>query len=211
MGILAMGDLRNTPQHAELERRKTSLEQRLRARYSGMGREDLLALPILQAYREYYKRFKKTYHLLLQLESVVFKGKPIASPPALVEAVLMAELATLLLTAIHDLDRIETPLSLDIARGDEVYTLLRGEEHACAPGDMIMRDRQDVICSIIYGSDLRTRVSLDTRNVLFAVYIPPGIEAREVEDHLTLLEDYGRTIWPESTILFREVYHADRT
>jgi len=39
----------------------------------------LLEHPILKAYQEYYRRFKKTYHVQLQLESLLFKGKSIPS------------------------------------------------------------------------------------------------------------------------------------
>jgi DNA/RNA-binding domain of Phe-tRNA-synthetase-like protein len=206
MGILAMQDVTN-PDHAPaLEREKAALEEKLRARYAGMNREDILAGSILQAYRTYYKRFTKTYHVLLQLESVIFKEKPVASASTLVEALFIAELDTLLLTAIHDLDRIEEPLLLDIATGEEEYILLRGESHRCAAGDMIMRDRQGVICSVIYGSDLRTRIGRDTKSALFAVYIPPGVPPEAVEDHLDLLQRNVRLIAPASTISFREVY-----
>jgi DNA/RNA-binding domain of Phe-tRNA-synthetase-like protein len=206
LGILAMQGVSNPDHDPALERHKAELEQTLRSRYSGMTREDLLTTPILQAYRAYYKQFKKTYHVLLQLESVIFKDKPIASASTVVEATFMAELDTMLLTAIHDLDRIEAPLTMEIATGEEEYTLLRGETHRCAAGDMIMRDRQGVICSLIYGSDQRTRIGSGTRNVLFAVYIPPGISSQAVEAHLDVLERNIRMIAPESSVSFRQVY-----
>ena len=56
-----------------------------------MDRVALRREPILKAYQEHYKRFEKTYHVHLQLESIVFKGKPIPTSVALVEAMFMAE------------------------------------------------------------------------------------------------------------------------
>jgi DNA/RNA-binding domain of Phe-tRNA-synthetase-like protein len=209
MGILAMQGVSNPDHDPTLDRLKTELEQTLRARYYGKSREDLLTDPVLQAYRTYYKKFKKTYHVLLQLESVVFKSRPIASASALVEASFMAELDTLLLTAIHDLDLAEPPLSIDIATGGEEYTLLRGEPHRCASGDMIMKDGQGVICSLIYGSDQNTQVSKDTQNIVFAVYVPPGIEESVVEKHLHILENNIRLISPNATSSVREIFHAE--
>lgn len=50
------------------------------------------------------------------------EGQVRPSVAALVEAMFIAELKNLLLTAGHDLDAVELPLKLDIARGGERYT-----------------------------------------------------------------------------------------
>ena len=85
-GVLVMQNVINPASRANLERTKEALMGELRARYGGLDRSQLLALPNLQVYDAYYKRFKKTYHVQLQLESIVFKGKSIPSVAALVEA-----------------------------------------------------------------------------------------------------------------------------
>ena len=111
-GILVMRGVSNPAHHAELELRKGALEESLRARFAGQDRAAIKALPAIQAYQAYYKRFDKTYHIQLQLESVALKGKPIPRVAALVEAMFMAELKNLLLTAGHDLDRLQLPIGL---------------------------------------------------------------------------------------------------
>jgi DNA/RNA-binding domain of Phe-tRNA-synthetase-like protein len=183
-GILVVRGAANPPQHVDLEKRKSDLEAELRARYGGLDRPALLALPVLRAYDEYYRRFKKTYHIQLQLESIVFKGKPIPSVAALVEAMFMAEVEDLLLTAGHDLDVLRPPLTLDIAKGTEAYTLLRGDEQMLKAGDMYFRDGEGVISSVIYGPDRRTQIRPETKNAVFTVYAPPGIAGEAVEEHL---------------------------
>jgi DNA/RNA-binding domain of Phe-tRNA-synthetase-like protein len=208
IGILAMEGIEGFADSLEPDARKTELERALVARFAGKTREDILALPVIQSYRKYYKRFKKTYHVQLQLESVALKGKPINTMPGLVEATFLAELETLLLTAVHDSDKIEGPLNLEIAEGDEIYTLMRGEDHSCAQGDMIMQDARGVICSVIYGSDRRTMVTGSTSNALFATYVPPGFEDNVVEEHLNILEENVKSIAPESMVRFREIYHT---
>ena len=165
VGVLVMRDVINPPSHAELEQRKVALEQDLRSRYADHDRAALTQLPVLQAYAAYYRRFKKTYHVQLQLESIVFKGRSIPSVAALVEAMFMAEIKNLLLTAGHDLDALQLPLTLDVARGDERYTLLRGQEQELKAGDMFIRDGTGVISSILYGPDQRTAINAQTRNV----------------------------------------------
>ena len=73
-----------------------------------MDRKSLRDLPVFAAYDAFYRSFKKTYHVQLQLESVVFKDKTIFSPSALVACMFMAELETGLLTAAHDLNNSHT-------------------------------------------------------------------------------------------------------
>src|ERR1051325_5764256 len=122
-GVLVMRDVINPPQHPELEMRKAELEGQLRAQFSGQDRASLSSHPILQAYSTYYKRFKKSYHVQLQLESILWKGKSIPSVSALVEAMFMAEVKNMLLTAGHDLDKLSLPLILDVSKGTENYVL----------------------------------------------------------------------------------------
>ena len=112
VGVLVMREVSNPTHHPELENQKALLEEQLRTQFSGQDRATIASQPILRAYDEYYRRFKKTYHIQLQLESIVWKGKSIPSVAALVEAMFMAEMQELLLTAGHDLNALHLPLTL---------------------------------------------------------------------------------------------------
>ena len=188
-GVLVMRDVSNPAHDPALESQKSALEEQLRAQFSGQDRATIASHPILRAYAEYYRQFKKTYHIQLQLESIVLKGKSIPSVAALVEAMFMAEMKDMLLTAGHDLDALHLPLRLDAATGTERYTLLRGEEQVLKPGDMMISDQIGVISSILYGPDQRTQITPDTRNVIFTVYAPPGIDEQVVVKHLQGIKD----------------------
>jgi DNA/RNA-binding domain of Phe-tRNA-synthetase-like protein len=179
-GILVISNVTNPSYHPELESQKADLERQLRSRFSDQDKSAIEALPIIQAYSDYYNQFKKTYHVQLQLESIVFKGKNLPSGAALVEAMFMAEVQNMLLTAGHDFESLELPITLDVSRGDERYTLLRGQEQILKPGDMLMADRAGIISSILYGPDQRTQIKSSTRNVMFAVYAPQGIDEQAV-------------------------------
>ena len=120
----------------------------------------------------------------------------------------MAELNSLLLTAGHDLDHIHDPIWLDSAKGNEIYTLLRGEQVTCKPADMITRDARGVFCSIIYGQDYRTRITNNTRNVLYVAYIPPGIKRELIEAHLQELEKNVVQYYGDAVTTFREIFFA---
>ena len=209
-GVLAMQNVANPDRHAALEQRKDDLQAELRARYAGYDREALNAIPILRAYAAYYKQFKKTYHVALQLESIVLKGKSIPSVAALAEAMFMSELDSLLLTAGHDLDRIQGTVTLDVASGSEKYVVLRGDEQQLKPGDMMIADKQGIISSIIYGPDQRTQITPETRRVLFTVYAPPGIGEQPVAEHLHRIEANVHYIAPDAETILAQVIGAPK-
>ncbi len=205
-GLLVVRGAANPPQHAALEKRKTDLEAELRVRYAELDRSALLNLPALHAYEDYYRRFKKTYHIQLQLESIVLKGKAIPSGAGLVEAMFMAELDDLLLTAGHDLDNLRLPLTLELAGGTETYTLLRGEAQTLKPGDMFIRDGEGVISSVIYGPDRRTQILPETENAVFTTYAPQGITGSAVKNHLEHILRNIKIFSPEVEVERLEVF-----
>lgn len=209
VGILAMRNVANPDHHPTLAGHKAALENDLRSRFSDHDRAALKALPTIQAYNAYYKRFKKTYHVLLQLESVALKGKPIPRVAALVEAMFMAELKNLLLTAGHDLEAIQTPVRLDVSDGSERYVRINGQEQVLKPGDMMIADAKGVISSVLYGPDQRTQITSDTQQVFFTVYAPAGIGEQAVRQHLHDIQANVTLVAPEAEAMLLEVYVAD--
>src|SRR5688572_10057326 len=86
VGVLTMRDAINFPNHPDLDKRRIEIEEQLRNQFSNQDRATMSNHPILQAYNTYYKRFKKSYHVQLQLESILWKGKSIPSVSALVQS-----------------------------------------------------------------------------------------------------------------------------
>ena len=209
VGILLMRNVSNPAGHPALSKRKDELEMELRNRFAGCRRDDLKALEPIKVYNAYLKPYKKTYPVQLQLESVVFKGQSILNAAALVEAMFMAELKNLLLTAGHDLDILKMPITLDVARGDESYIRLNGNEQIPKAGDMIMTDTEGVISSVVYGPDRRTRITDTTRNVLFAVYGVPGIGEETIRQHLHDMQMNVLLIAPQADTESLKVYGTD--
>lgn len=205
-GVLVMRDVINPAHHPELEKHKTELEEQLRSQFSGQDRAVMSNLPILQAYNTYYRRFKKTYHVQLQLESIAWKGRSIPSVSALVEAMFMAEMKNMLLTAGHDLDVLYPPLTLDVSNGTESYTLMRGNEQVLKADDMMISDGMGVVSSIVYGPDQRTQITNGTRNVVFTVYAPAGINEQAVVQHLQDIQEYVMVIAPQAQVELFKVY-----
>lgn len=192
VGILMISQVTNPAHHPALESQKKLLEADLHRRFAGCDRAALRALPPLNAYHDYYKRFKKSYHVQLQLESILHRGKSIPTAAALVESMFMAELKTQILTAGHDLDLVQGPLRLDAALGDEQFVRINGQQQQLKAGDMYIADTQGVLSSVIYGPDQRTRITAATTRVVFTVYGPPGVPNHLVYQHLGDIETYVR-------------------
>jgi DNA/RNA-binding domain of Phe-tRNA-synthetase-like protein len=142
----------------------------------------------MAAYEKYYKRFDKTYHVLLQVESIVLKGKDLPDVSPLVDANFAAEVNTFILTAGHDVDRLSPPVLIDVSRLGDTISPMHGDTKPIRAGDMVMRDRHAVCCSILYGQDNRSPITVDTKGVLYVAYVPPGVPVQAVEAQLQQIE-----------------------
>ena len=205
MGVLIVENAQCKGLSEALEQQGQQVEAALRAAFA--SKEELEASAVLEAYGQYYKRFKKTYHVKQQLESVIFKGKCIPSVTPLVEAMFMAELKNGLLTAGHDLAQVQGTLTLDAANGEETYVLINGKEQTLKVQDMFLRDDVGVLSSILYGPDQRTRIRPETKNVVFTVYAPTGIARKAVEQHLEDTYSYVRLAAPQALRREQNVYN----
>jgi DNA/RNA-binding domain of Phe-tRNA-synthetase-like protein len=161
---------------------------------------------VLQAYHQFYRQFDKTYHVQLQLESIIFKNKPLPRGAALVESMFMAELKNFLLTAGHDLDAVQGDLHAEIAQGGERFIQLNGQEAALKAGDMFISDATGILSSVLYGPDQRTAIQPLTRRVVFTVYAPAGIDDSLVLQHLDDIEANIHLFTPAAHTDIKTVY-----
>ena len=200
IGLLELSGVENTHSSPKLDERKRQTEAHLRERHKGFSRQDFLALPVMSAYEQYYKRFNKTYHVLLQVESIVLKGKSLPNVSPLVDANFVAEVETLVLTAGHDAARLQGSIAMDVSREGDRIIQMNGTTKAIRAGDMIMRDANGVCCSILYGQDNRSPISSQTSRVLYVAYAPVGVPAGIVEAQLAKIEDNIRLYAPKAIV-----------
>ena len=192
----------------ELDQRKRRVEQSLRERFAGLSRPEYTTVEVLRHYVRYYKAFEKTYHVQLQLESIVSKNKSLPSVSPLVDANFVAELETLVLTAGHDVAKLRAPLCIDLSRAEDVIVQMNGSVKPMRAGDMVMRDADAVSCSIIYGQDNRSPISPRTTHALYVAYAPPGVPAAAVESQLTGVLANVRTFAPGCAVLQQTLLRA---
>jgi DNA/RNA-binding domain of Phe-tRNA-synthetase-like protein len=189
IGLLEISGVDNSNSSTSLNERKRDTETRLREKHKDFKRADFLALPVMAAYDQYYKRFNKTYHVQLQLESIVQKGKSLPNVSPAVDSYFMAEVETLILTAGHDVKKLQGPLLIDVSHEGDVIRQMNGENKPIRAGDMIMRDTESTRCSIIHGQDGQSLISEDTSHILYVAYVPAGIPTATVEDQLQKIEE----------------------
>ena len=71
---------------------------------------------------------------------------------------------------------------------------------------MMISDQVGVISSILYGPDQRTQITADTRNVVFTVYAPNGIDEQAVARHLQDIQVYVMITAPQAQVELLSVY-----
>lgn len=142
-------------------------------------------------YCRYFKRFKKTYMVMLQLESVLFKGRGIPPAGPLVECMFLSEMKTTVLAGVHDRDKLSGGV-LDLRVSDEVQPFpgLHGEQTHVAKGELYLRDAEGIICGIQAGPDIRTAVGPKTRNAIYFAYGVEGLPPETLREQLLLVKGY---------------------
>ena len=82
--------------HAELDA--------LREKYADYDRKAVFGE---NPYFRFFKKFKKTYPVMQQFESVLFKGRPFPEEDPVMGVPFLLELTTFVLSGTHDIDRMD--------------------------------------------------------------------------------------------------------
>jgi len=176
----------------------------IRRRLEGYDRKALTATEPVCHYVSYYKRFKKTYHVLHQLESIL-AGKSIPDGFPLVESMFLAEVKHALLMAGLSLDEMDPPFTIGVAQGDEHYIGAAGEDVHVKASDIFLRDRMGIVLSTIYGQDSRTRITEKTENAMFLVDGVDGIAKDMIFSALEDILKYLRLFVPAVEVTCMDV------
>jgi DNA/RNA-binding domain of Phe-tRNA-synthetase-like protein len=195
-GALVAHGCPNRPRAAAIGDDQRIIEARLRERFPGNAID---VDPTAIAYASHFRRFGVRYPVVHQAKTVI-AGRPIQSTSALAEVMFTAELDSLVLTSGHDLPALRDALMVDVAGAGDTYTKISGKEQVPRPGDMVVRDTQGIVASVLYGPDFRTRLQDDSTAALFGAWCPIGIPARVIEAHLATLAGLLRREWPGATV-----------
>lgn len=175
VSTMEVRNLENKKLDEELEKEKRNIEAEIRA-----SPKEYLESETVKKYNLFFKKFGKKYPIEYQIKSIA-EGKSFPSQYTVVESMFMAELKNMYLTAGHDLDRVSGGLNTMITKGEEEYTNISGKEMKLKAEDIITKDKNGVISSVLYGPDRRTRITEKTGNYLFFAYFPYGEEDSKIK------------------------------
>ena len=169
----------------------------LREKYADYDRKALFGENV---YFRFFKKFKKTYPVMMQLESFLLKGRPFPMENPVTAIPFLVELETQILSGTHDVDDVHGTVRLFAGTEKAPFAGMRGEEVHTYPGDFCARDDEGIIFSMIAGADARTCAKLGSRHVFYPVFGVTGQPAGEIAAVLDRLEEYVRTLAPEADI-----------
>jgi len=174
--------------------------RQLKKQHAGYERSSFIRTEPVCRYVQYYKSFGRTYPVLQQLESILLKDKGLPAVGALIEAMFLAEVQNLLLTAGHDRNCLQGKLNLQTADGTETYHGITGKEQQLTAGDLCISDECGILSSILGGPDQRTKITADTKDVLYFVYGVDGVTKEQLSRHLEMIAACLGTVIPEAQI-----------
>ena len=169
----------------------------LREQYRDYVRADVFGQ---NPYFRYFRKFKKTYPVMMQFESVLLKGREFPKSNAVTAVPFLAELETHVLTGTHDVEQLLGPAELYLAQAKEPFAGLRGDLVHTYPGDVCARDEGGIIFSMIAGADARTRARQTSRHVFYPVFGVPGQDPAALRPTQERLAEYARILAPDAEV-----------
>jgi DNA/RNA-binding domain of Phe-tRNA-synthetase-like protein len=174
-GSLVVENVENIKKDERLENLKRELENTIRL----SSDED----SVMKSYDIYFKKWGKTYPIEFQIKTIK-KGGSLPQVSLLVDSMFLAELKNKILTSGHDLDSLKESLFFDVSKGGEEYIKLNGEKQVLKENDIILRDDEGVLASVLYGPARRTSISPSTRNALYFAWCPYSVSEDAISSHL---------------------------
>jgi DNA/RNA-binding domain of Phe-tRNA-synthetase-like protein len=185
-GCITIANQQNKKKHSSLEQAKRQLESRIRDEYPDPEDDS-----VIQAYAGYFDRWGRTYPIEYQIKSVK-KGRTFPQVSTHVDCMFMAELEDRILTSGHDRDAIQGELVYDLADDGEEYVKLNGKNQALVKNDVVLKDDEGVLASVLFGPAARTSIDMETLNPLYFAWCPVGISREMVDAHLSTILGYLR-------------------
>ncbi|MFX0086953.1 MAG: phenylalanine--tRNA ligase beta subunit-related protein [Candidatus Hodarchaeota archaeon] len=180
-GSLIIRDVQNRKRNETLEERKRDLEKKI---IKSIGEVDKDSMIIY--YNNYFKIWKKIYPIEYQIKTIK-NGGNLPQVSVLVDSMFISELKNKILTSGHDLDAIQGDLTFDVSKGGEKYLQLNGRERKLKKNDIVLKDNEGVLASILYGPTKRTSISLKTENTLYLAWCPYSMDEQLILDHLNAI------------------------
>ena len=115
---------------------------------------------------------KNRSHIESLIKSVS-NGKSIKPVNPVVDSVLIAELRNALAMGVHDADRIQGDIILDVASEGEKFVGIGNRTIITRPNELVLRDHSGIWASYTQGPDAATVVDSGTKNAIILGFFTP--------------------------------------
>lgn len=115
---------------------------------------------------------KNRSHIESLIKSIA-NGKKIKPVNFIVDSVMIAELRNGLLLGVHDLDRIQGDILVDLAAEGEEFIGIGHRSIHTRKNEVVLRDGSGIWASYPQGPDARTVVDAATKNVIILGFFTP--------------------------------------
>ncbi len=123
--------------------------------------------------RFYKMQGEKNRSHIESLIKSISNGKSIKPVNSVVDSVMIAELKNALLLGVHDLDRIQGDIVLDVTSGDERFIGIGSQSITTRSREVVLRDRSGIWASYTQGPDMATVVHPGTKNAMILGFFTP--------------------------------------
>ena len=134
-----------------------------------------------KAISQFYKaQGEKNRSHIESLIKSISNGKSIRPVNFIVDSVMIAEMRNALLLGVHDLDRIEGDIVLDVASEGERFVGIGQRTVTARQNEIVLRDDSGIWASYTQGPDARTVVEPGSRNVVILGFFTPETSREEM-------------------------------
>jgi DNA/RNA-binding domain of Phe-tRNA-synthetase-like protein len=167
------------------------LKEDAAAKIMQMGEEEIESNRILQSYRNMVKKtgrsaknFPPAAESLIRL--VKFRGR---FPPinAAVDAYNLISAKYFLALGVHDIDKLEGPITFRLSEGNEPFTAVGSDKRKMtAKGDYLYSDSKQVLAWLDSKDSDAVKLSTDTKNILVVIM---GTDATPIDYNLSAAKE----------------------
>lgn len=150
-------------------------------------------------YFRYFRKFRKSYPVMMQVESFLVKGRPFPEGAQINAVAFLTELKTHILLGTHDVDRIKGELVFYSETEKTPFTGMFNPDSHSYPKDMTGRDDEGIIISMIAGADDRTCIHEDTSHVIYLIFGLPDMSV-SIEEVAAQIRKSALVLAPSAVI-----------
>jgi DNA/RNA-binding domain of Phe-tRNA-synthetase-like protein len=147
----------------------------------------------INLYDQFFKEWGYPCPLPSHFKRTIEMGFPIVN--LFIDTHIIAEMCHGILMAIQDLDCFQGEWKLDLAQEGETFQGVSGKMIRCKEDEIVLRDKEGIVCSLFQGPDFKTRVEPASKNIVVYIFTAPGIQEDHVSNGLQLaleiLEKFG--------------------